>query len=100
MKNKSTTLPGAENPSTNEDVGPISPNPGPIFPNALKLPLRDVTKSVPKIVNMKVPLTTRIPYITTNPATRSTKESGIVLFPMRALISALGLLIDLNMRYA
>ncbi len=61
MNISKTNLPGAENPSTNEEVGPISPNPGPIFPKALKVPLKDVRKSVPKAVKMKTPITTSIP---------------------------------------
>lgn len=98
MKIKSTSLPGAEKPSTNDEEGPISPNPGPIFPSALNTPLKDVIKSEPRAVKIKVPITTRIPYTTTNPATRSTKVSGMVLLPIRACRSARGLLTERNVR--
>ena len=61
MKSRRRSLPEAENPSTNDEVGPISPNPGPMFPKVLNVPLSDVIKSVPNAVSIKVPIITSIP---------------------------------------
>ncbi len=61
MKNRSRSLPGAENPSTNDEVGPASPKAGPILLKALNVPLKAVNKSVPNTVSIKVPIITSTP---------------------------------------